>query len=134
MNLSLRAMAIILSAMALIHTGCSGAATGTVTGEVTVDGQPVNGLELNFYPTDDPTQGSSNGYTRNGGIYRLVKGRTTDIPVGKYKVTISVFELDDGMNSSEVRLPKKYTSKDETELVATVAGGVNEIGFELTTK
>jgi len=134
MNLSIRVVAIILMVTTPFTLGCSGAATGSVAGNVTVNGNPVNGLELNFYPIEDPGQGISNAYTRDGGKYQLVRGRGKDIPVGKYKVTISVFQLDDGMESSEVDLPEKFTSRANTELSATVNGGENEIDFELTTK
>ncbi len=136
MNIKISGVAWLLTGLIVLGSwGCGGPSTGQVTGTVTVDGTPVNGLEVTFIPVDAATGGEALAYTRDGGNYALVQGRgNKQIPTGDYKVTISVFSEDPNLETPRVNLGSNYTSSQETELKATVAGGENTIDFDLTTK
>lgn len=117
----------------LMLTGCSGPATGSVTGTVTVNGAPVDGLELEFVPVEGG--GPAMAYTNNGGKYSLIAGRGNDqVPVGEYKVAIRVFTEDPDMEIPNFKLGTNYTKTEETELRGKVDGGENTINFDLDTK
>lgn len=118
-----------------IFAGCQGGGEGSVSGTVTVDGTPVNGLEVTYIPTDPAMGGEALAYTRGGGKYTVIRGRgNTTIPVGEYRVTISVFEEDSTLEIPKVNLGNNYTSSTDTELRANVSSGENTIDFELKTK
>lgn len=112
--------------------GCFAGNEGSVSGNVTVDGVPVNGLEVIYTPIDPSLGGEALAYTQDGGKYSLIRGRgNTTIPKGAYKVTISVFEVDPDAKIGKVKLGKQYTSLNETELKADVQAGQNSIDFDL---
>ena len=133
MRLSVPTAASATLLLALIGlVGCSGDSMAPVKGVVTLDGNPVSGLEVNFEPTGD-TEGrtTATGYTQQDGSYALVyPGYKTGAPLGDYVVRIVGGEsLDDG---TAKRVPPKYNR--DSELKATVTSGTNEFNFELTTK
>ena len=112
--------------------GCQGNSHGSVDGTVTVDGTPVNGLELKFTPIDPAIGGEALAQTQDGGKYTLIRGRgNTTVPVGEYKVTIRQIEADPSSDTPRVKLGKKYTSSTETELKANITPGANTIDFKL---
>ena len=112
--------------------GCQRNTHGSVNGTVTVDGTPVNGLELRFTPIDPAIGGEALAQTQDGGKYTIIQGRgNTTIPVGEYKVTIRQIEADPSLDNPRVKLGKKYTSSTETELKAKVTTGQNTIDFSL---
>ncbi len=119
---------VLLSICCLAAAGC-GPGLQEVTGKVTLDGKPVQGLEVNFEPVDPSTGGTATGYTQADGSFKLhYPGRKTGAPPGEYIVRIVGAEVDDG---PPVRVPAKYGSK--SELKATVGSGEPHV-FELTTK
>lgn len=114
--------------------GCGGGDTGTVSGTVTVDGQPTDALEVEFIPVD-VENGPAMGYTSQGGKYQLIQGRgNKQIPVGDYRVAISVFGEAATPEVKALKLPPTYTSAEETELQATIKSGANTIDFDLQTQ
>lgn len=116
----------------MLFAGCSGGGEGSVIGTVTVDGTPVNGLEVIYTPVDPALGGEAIAYTQEGGKYALIRGRgNTTIPAGEYKVSISVDEEDPTAEVPRVTLGKNYTSPTNTELKASVSGGANTIDFDL---
>jgi len=120
---------IVLALGTLTLTGCGSGGTGVVEGKVTVNGQPIKGLEVLFADAAGEV-GSVVGYTRKDGSYRLIRGRgEPGIPVGEYRVTISGRADDSG--PAKVRLGPNYSDMSQTELSATVESGENEIDFEL---
>lgn len=117
--------------VASFFAGCSNASTGTVDGTVSVNGKPVNGLELEFTPIGHDT-GTAMAYTHDGGKYKLVIGRgEPGIPVGDYQVTIKVFSEDPDSGIPDLKLPATYTQLDQTTLKETVKPGANTIDFDL---
>jgi hypothetical protein len=128
--------ACLLAALA-VTAGCGGdAATGEVTGTVTVDGQtPPPGSSISFVPTDgkSPTAGCL-----------IEDGRyAARVPVGTAKVEIRVPRVigkpraaQDGPGAEgelvEESLPEKYNA--QTELTLDVKPGTNEKNWDLKTR
>ncbi|MEW4453998.1 hypothetical protein AB1L30_15095 [Bremerella sp. JC817] len=120
--------------MTVAFVGCSAGQSGIVTGTITVDGKPVDGLQVEFVPKNDGTA-TAIGFTTNGGQYELMYGRGKKlIPAGEYLVTVGVFRESGSQVDRDLKLGKNYTSLEETELKATVTGGNNPIDFALKTK
>ena len=133
MMISCRVFLVVgLATQLSLFTGCFAGSEGSVNGTVTIDGTPVNGLEVIYTPVDPSLGGEALAYTQDGGKYSLTRGRgNTTLPKGAYKVTISVFELDPDLSIPRVKLGKNYTSIDETELKADVQAGKNTFDFDL---
>lgn len=108
--------------------GCVGSDPNfaTVEGNITVDGQPAEGLEVTFEPESGRP---AIGYTDAQGHYELQYTASQEgASLGKYLVRIDVPSGSD----VKVRIPTRYNAK--TELTAEVTPGKNELDFELTTK
>lgn len=116
--------------------GCdSGPPTGTVSGDVRFEGQPVEKGTITFYPTDGKSPTSGGEIT--GGKYSV------EVPVGEMTVTLSgekpgaTRKLYDTKTSptftatSEL-LPEKYNTKSNLKL--NVQPGPNPKNFDLTAK
>src|SRR5438094_463558 len=113
--------------------GCSrGPALGTITGTVTLDGQPVDGGLIKFTPADGNSQPEDAPVT--GGKYTL------KMPVGEKKVQIywtktSGGKVDTASQGTErvvVLIPSKYN--DETTLSYTVEKGQQTKDWALASK
>ena len=104
-----------------------------VGGTVTLDGQPLEGVIVQFQPTGG-NNSSSAGITDSEGRYELMSTFTTPgaIP-GEHIVSIRTAEsyYEDGRCTSEKdeRVPAKYNSR--TELRRSVEPGRNTIDFDL---
>jgi hypothetical protein len=130
---------VSLLAGAACLTGCSSGDIGTVTGTVKMDGQPLKGARVTFYPIvegDDAfsNAGTSIGRTDENGVYELIFGRgVKGAKVGKHTVHIETGEDfaggygGEGGSGRQEEVPKKYNS--ESELVVEVSGGSNTIDF-----
>ncbi len=114
---------------ALLGTaGCVGgdSSFATVEGNVTVDGQPAEGLEVTFEPESGRP---AIGFTDAQGHYELQYTASQEgASLGKYKVRIDV----PSGSEAKVRIPTRYNAR--TELTAEVTPGTNEHNFDLTTK
>ena len=121
--------ALLLVALA----GCdSGPPMGQVTGKVTLDNQPIQGLEVNFSPQDAKLGTTAIGYTQADGTYTLYyPGSEEGAPAGDYIVSIAPGEGGEE-GGPQVQIPAKYNSA--TELRRTVKPGTNKIDFELTSQ
>jgi len=141
--------------------GCTGGSSnvGQVTGVVTLEGKPLVGAEVIFYPANGR---ASVGTTDDTGKYELAYIRNENgAVVGEHRVTIStevlpkseyeieLDERDEGDGGDEVEteeqrrlnsrgqregLPPKFSDRKKTELTATVKAGPNEIDFPLKKK
>ena len=130
-----------LSVLLLCFCGCSGASSGNiglVEGVVTLDGTPVQGAYVRFFPE---TGRGSSGKTDKEGHYELRYTRSEDgAIIGNHKVTITTevggdnYGIEDASESQTVSVPKKYLDPKKTELTATVESGKNNINFDLTSK
>src|SRR5690242_8413844 len=66
----------------LLFSGCEGKPSGSVTGSVTLDGQPVELGAISFIPVDG--QAPTTGGPIQNGQYSVPK-----VPIGEMKVAIS---------------------------------------------
>jgi hypothetical protein len=117
--------------------GCKGseATTGTVTGEVTLDGQPLKTGLIRFVPADGKTPTAD--ATITDGKFTAV------VPLGEKKVEISapkvvgktkMYDTPDSPVVDEVAdiIPKQYNVR--TTLTLTVQKGTQEKKFELKSR
>jgi len=144
----------IASIILLLFAGCGDrrtySKTEMVEGIVTLDGVPVEGAEVIFYPLDLETGEGATGKTDEKGMYRLssVKGAPgKGTPVGEYGVTVSKYittvldepYLDRAQDAyitytTEEHMPVVYTDIKDSPLKATVIAGNNTINLELVSK
>ena len=143
----LRSLVVCIAAI-LALSGCGGQQfdTGTVSGTVTLDGQPLANASVQFTPTgvqnfDTPAPGSY-GRTNANGEYSL-KVITTDAEgalVGMHRVSITLDEEEsedpekmDLIDDSGNRIPAKYNS--QSQLTYEVKAGENkDVNFDLQSK
>lgn len=121
------------------HVGCQGGdrpPLGRVSGVVTLDGEPLAGMEISFTPQSGRP---SLGVTDAAGRYELTYvGATKGAKVGRHRVTIAapLPDLDDEKQPSgggrPASLPPRYNT--QTELTADVKGGSNTLDFSLESK
>lgn len=119
-----------LSAIVVLAIGCdSGPKMGTVSGTVTMDGEPAANLEVSFNPKEAGSGTTAIGYTDASGTYHLsYPGGKTGAPVGDYGVSIVPAETD-GEGGSPISVPACYNTA--TTLSYTVNAGENTANFEL---
>ena len=128
-------LALLLSAVACLCTACSqGPATGLVTGEVTLDGKPLEKGHLEFIPVDG--QGQTGGMQIAGGKF------SGPIPVAKMRVKIHAPKVVKGtyqaypgapLEDDVVEaLPARYHEKSDITL--DVKRGKQEVKYELQSK
>ncbi len=131
----------LLCPLVVAISGCGGGdgpALGTVTGKVTLDGQPVARLVITYIP--EGSGGSpSYGVTNAQGEYTMEftpdkKGAA----IGKHQVTVEPGNPMTDENGKPlpdqpvVKVPGKY--RRPGELTAEVKSGANTINFELSSK
>jgi hypothetical protein len=127
----------VVSTAALV-LGCGGPES-TVTGTVTLDGQPVGPGVVVFAPAEG-TSNPSDGAIQNDGSYSLRTSREEGLKAGKYKVGVTVLdqpEVKPGERSMEVAeyiTPQKYADPSTSGLQYDVTPGDNTIDIELTSE
>lgn len=119
-----------------VIAGCggSGPEMGSVTGKVTLDGQPLEGATVQFQPVTGEPKSPSSGVTDASGYYELKFTASKDgATIGDHKVTISKTVTTEDANGNEGEeketLPAKYNTK--SDLTATVEAGSQTIDFAL---
>lgn len=127
-----------LSVLLLCLCGCpaSSGNIGAVVGVVTLDGVPIEGATVRFYPTSG-LRGSS-GKTDENGRYELRYTRSEKgATIGDHKVTISTevvadnYEPENAVEARKETIPRKYLDRKKTELSATVESGSNTCNFDI---
>lgn len=147
----------VLMAAAVCWCGCGGGdlPVNLVTGQVTLDGEPVADALVTFIPL---AQGGmyASGMTDQGGMFRLNTNAGSARPgggamAGDYAVTVAKQERpaaipgassdpeDPSIDESAARkgpkpkyiIPKDYGSKETSGLTATVGEGNNTFEFKL---
>lgn len=99
----------------------------TVTGTVTLDGEPLAGANVMFTPQAGGAL--SSGTTDDQGRYELRYGAAeTGAAIGRHKVRIS--KHGTGSDTTDA-VPEKYNAA--TTLEREVTEGANQLDFELTT-
>lgn len=110
-----------------------------VKGAVTHKGKPVKDAELAFFPVVEegfPESVRPWAKTTENGEFSVSTYNNGDgAPTGRYKVTVTHHEIvisGGSMGSKPNDLPKKYASKDTTDLVIDVTAGETTLSpFEL---
>jgi hypothetical protein len=130
-----------LAALCGCNRGAKGPATVEVSGIVTMDGAPIEGANVIFYPSGgEESRLASQATTDREGRYRL----QTHLGGGKFKSGIVAGQYVVAINKLDTEsikttyappknlLPKKYADAKTSELKAdVVAGKANEFPFEL---
>lgn len=118
-----------------VHTGCS-SKLAPVSGQVTLEGAPVEGATVTFLPQSDPAGiGGSSGKTDSEGRYQLrtVSTNRLGAALGTHKVTISKYQESaknpDGAGGLEL-LPAEYNYKSQLTF-SVEAGGTKNADFSL---
>jgi hypothetical protein len=140
MSVFLRTMRIatcaVLIGVGLVGPGCSrGPATGTVVGEVTLDGQPLPKGHLEFTPIEG--QGQTGGALIEGGRF------TATVPVAKMQVRFhapkvigkrKAYDTPESPWEDDIgeALPAKYHEKSDITL--DVKRGRQEVRYDLKSK
>ncbi|MEM6799692.1 MAG: carboxypeptidase-like regulatory domain-containing protein [Planctomycetota bacterium] len=119
--------------------GCgSGDQFPSVSGVVTLDGEPVPNATVSFYP---PKGRAASGVTDGRGRYRLNYSPTaTGTAAGDYRVTVSTWRPSrpqqgvdaESLPETPETIPPRYSSREQTKLTAAVVPGANKIDFSLS--
>ena len=126
-------LAVVIAAL-FVLSGCSPNAA-SVTGTVTLDGQPLKTGDVSFHPA------GANGAVAYGkidpdGKYVISTGDETGLAPGQYAVTVVATEavpLPTGNVEviPKVLTPLKYNTPETTDIKVEVKPGANEIPIEL---
>jgi hypothetical protein len=138
------AIALLLCALPLVAAGCrdpyrrehTGLPPHPTRGQVLVDGQPAQGVNVRFVPVEGVSEENpaASGRTDEEGNFELsTYNRGDGVPAGEYKVLLSwVKILDPSLREEDQppeaqRLPWKYQDPKHTELKVTIEEGSNEL-------
>lgn len=138
---SRRALVLVLLAGVGVSGGCSGRPRNvarSVTGKVTLGGEPLAGATVIFTPTAEGS--ASFGMTDASGTYKLIWAQQRGKPIegaqiGEHKVKITTLREADPDSTPPVvgaaeKVPFKYR-QESGYLPATVNKGSNVIDFAL---
>lgn len=151
-----RVLSVLAITVALgTFAGC-GDPIGTVSGTITLDGQPGSGLVVSFTPEGGGTSGA--GTTDAEGNYTVASVVGAGLPPGKYSVSITTSKTteDDGeaeemssdsdayanqaagndykdANKFKEKIPAEYNS-ESTLAVDIVAGSNEAVNFDIKSK
>jgi hypothetical protein len=139
-----RRAAITAGLLAALAAGCSKGGSGSladVSGTVTMDGKPLAGVNVIFYPVGDPSQPlnrkpSSKGATDGTGHYTLSceDGRPGAV-VGKHKVVVEwPTQYERGAPPKTPAIPARFSVMSESPLEKEVTASSNTIPIELTSR
>lgn len=124
---------IVPALLLLGLTGCGSGDAGTVSGTLTVDGEPSGGYFVYFEPTDGSAEAVGGAVA--DGSYRLTYGRgSTQIPVGEYRVYVTPTDLIDNVPMPKVKVEADYLNRDKTTLVKKVEAGTNVIDLDIPSR
>ena len=132
-----------LALLLLSISGCGGSGptvqTGTVSGKVTLDGQPLPDVTVSFF--EEKTAIAGSGDAGPDGTYKLMYAGGPKIPVGTYQVRITAKEepMKPGAAAGSepppapkpFAGPKKYEDFKTSGLTATVKAEDQKIDFPL---
>ena len=112
--------------------GCGGGGPdrGTVTGTVTLDGQPLEGADLEFQPEEGSP---SYGTTDDDGEYDLMYTRDKrGAMLGEHTVRITTSTTDTDDRGNEVRVPQRVPPEySQAGVTKDVKPGRNKFDFDL---
>ncbi|MBQ9873462.1 MAG: hypothetical protein IJM30_03270 [Thermoguttaceae bacterium] len=139
----------------ILQNGCGKNKFGVVdiTGKITVDGQPVEGISVNMSPVDpsaNPAQRAAAGVTKADGTVRFVApgSKVAGVMPGEYVLTFQkeIWLTEDGVDAStlpydpskpepkthvEDLLPPIYKDRSKSECKVTVTDSSSTFEFDL---
>lgn len=118
----------------MVAVGCGQVPSAEVTGQVTLDGQPLAGALITFAAADDPSGVFVSTVTDSQGTYRLPTDQQPRAVPGRYRVRITTGkgghpEATPPIPAVPELVPIRYNLR--TELTADVSAGPNRIDFPL---
>lgn len=130
--------------LAVTSIGCGGGSSdmpevGTVTGKVMLDGEPVSGAEISFYPLDGGRTAVAISDADGGYVLRY-NGDTNGAKVGRNQVSVTTAKEQEGDKGDAGYVPAKqdtistkYNDGDgvESTLEVDVDPGDNVIDLDL---
>lgn len=133
-----RARGLLLCATLATILGCGGREVpelGYVSGKVTMDGQPMTGVEVHFHPQGEDGGRSAVGITDSEGNYVLQYFAGEEgTKLGPNKVSIMTHWPDGEPGDGEYeKIPPIYHGQRST-LMETVVEGDNTFNFELKSR
>jgi hypothetical protein len=117
-----------------------------VSGTVTLDGKPAEGVTVGFVPQEGTAGTGAYGSTDASGEYTLShKNGKPGVEVGQYRVTFSKMRqadgspIPEGAQSAQLDIkqfmPQRYTDPGTTPVKADVpAGGSESLDFQLSSR
>ena len=140
----LRAAMLFCGFAALLCAGCGKSLPATVSGTITVDGQPLAereniGGEVMLFPSG----GGAAAYAALAadGQYTVQTGAARGLEPGDYMVTVRVVEIEPEPPGGYQRVPKQtlisepsYQDRENSGLTANIKRGKNTVDFDLTSK
>jgi hypothetical protein len=133
----MRILFSLIAAVCLLGTvGCGGVYDSSVSGVVTLDGNPLPRGTVAFNPaTGAPAYGQINP----SGEYTVMTGREEGLPPGSYVVTVVANEAPTEMGkdgapppAGKPITPRWYRSKETSGLNFNIEAGSNQIDIALT--
>ncbi|MEM9186249.1 MAG: hypothetical protein AAGB00_07105 [Planctomycetota bacterium] len=131
--------AVLLAVAGVSAIGC-GSELATVTGQVTLNGEPVIGGgsvrgTVYFFP-EGGTGAPAVGLIDETGSYRVTTGSMRGVEPGTYLVTISASEIVPSKvvgaaPAGRVITPRKYADPSKSGFRVDVGAGANEFDFDL---
>lgn len=112
----------------------------TVSGTVTLDGNPVDSARVIFMPTEGSAPRGAIGVSDTEGNYELIYINEKGCPPGKFKVAITTRgqKYDDQgkfVGAREESIPAKYHNENKTKLTAVISlDDENVVDFPLKSK
>ena len=128
-----RALGLGLAAIVLIAMAGCGNGLAQVTGQVTLDGQPIQGgkgdtrVTVQFQPADG-VGANAVGLADENGNYKIATGSQGGVKPGDYYVSCSVSTLKPGGRIAD----PKFANAKTSGLRVTVQPGSNEFNVPLT--
>jgi hypothetical protein len=136
MSLPKSAPSLCLIFLSLLLTGCGGTYDATVSGIITLDGNPLPRGTVCFNPDADGP--SAYGLIQSDGKYTLATGREEGLPSGAYTVTVVANEQSVEKTPGAIPTPGKpispswYRNKNSSPLKYNLEAGSNQIDISLT--
>jgi len=138
---------LLIATVLLLNAGCGGGAglpageTGTVSGTVTLNGQPIQAnCAVTFLPPGDAAGVMAIGTTDAAGMYALKMRDQEGVLVGKYHVSVSpprapvmdVMAEDAGdIDDPPPLFPQKYLSPETSGVTLDVVAGSNKLDIKM---
>jgi hypothetical protein len=130
-------VAVCISASVLIAAGCSGPNAASVSGSVTLDGQPLTTGMVSFYP-DGGNGAPASGSIDSSGNYSLSTGTDVGLAPGKYVAIVVAtkeppqpYDKTGSENPPIPITPGKYASTTTSDLHVEVKAGKNTVPLAL---